>query len=171
MLILNQAGSLSDKQRGATMIEVMVALFLLAIGLLGVLSLQNTSQRSNQSAMYSSVAVLLARDMANRLSVYDDPFVDTDDKDFDNTDTDSINGASSCSSNCNKGAVLNMDKGAWAQAVKTRLPGGRGTINVTNEGVHQVVVMWDDLLTGADETGCGGDPATDLTCVTLEFRL
>lgn len=159
-------------QRGASMIEVMVALFLLAIGLLGMLSLQNASQRSNQSAMYSSVAVLLARDMANRITANDDPSIATDNGRYDDIDSkDETGSAPTCSSNCGNTQVLNVDVGVWSQDVKTQLPAGRGTVNVDATGVHQIIVMWDDQLTGADKVGCGGDPATDLTCVTLEIRL
>lgn len=160
------------RQGGASMIEVMVALFLLAIGLLGMLSLQNASQRSNQSAMYSSVAVLLARDMANRITANDDPYITTDNGRYNDIDSkDETGSVPTCNSNCGNTQVLNVDVGIWSQYVKTQLPAGRGTVDVDANGVHQIIVMWDDQLTGADEIGCGGDPATDLTCVTLEIRL
>lgn len=154
------------------MIEVMVALFLLAIGLLGMLSLQNASQRSNQSAMYSSVAVLLARDMANRMTANDDPEIATDNGLYDGIDSkDETGSVPTCSNNCGSAQVLNVDVGVWSEALKMQLPAGRGTVDVDGNGVHQIIVMWDDKLTGANEIGCGGDPATDLTCVTLEIRL
>ena len=161
-----------NKQQGATMIEVMVALFLLAIGLLGMLSLQNTSQRSNQSAMFSSVAVVLARDMANRIIANDDSSSVNDDAIYDDIDTNDVTGTTTeCTANCNQGAVLEMDKGQWAQAIRTQLPAGRGMVDVNGNGVHMVTVMWDDQRTGATGTDCSGNAENDLTCVRLEFRL
>lgn len=163
---------LHNRQAGATMIEVMVALFLLAVGLLGTLALQNSSQRSNQSAMFSSVAIVLARDMANRINANNNAFSTADDKLYDKFDTEAQSDAPTvCSVDCDQETIMTMDKGQWAEEIKSRLPAGRGTVNIDDKGVHHVVVMWDDQLTGATELGCGGNPETDLTCVKLEFRL
>ncbi|WP_299976806.1 type IV pilus modification protein PilV [uncultured Pseudoteredinibacter sp.] len=163
---------LHNRQSGATMIEVMVALFLLAVGLLGTLALQNSSQRSNQSAMFSSVAIVLARDMANRINANNNAFSADDDNLYDSVDTDDISGAATvCTVGCDQAAIKTMDTGQWAEEVKSKLPAGRGTVDINDDGVHEVIVMWDDQLTGASQIGCGGNPDTDLTCVKLEFRL
>lgn len=45
-------------QRGASLIEVLITVLILAIGLLGLSALQLTSLKNNQSAMQRSVAVL-----------------------------------------------------------------------------------------------------------------
>lgn len=50
-------------QIGSSLIEVMVALFILAIGLLGILSMQVKSMQFNQSAYYYSQAVYLANEI------------------------------------------------------------------------------------------------------------
>jgi len=163
---------LFKRQAGATMIEVMVALFLLAVGLLGTLALQNSSQRSNQSAMFSSVAIVLARDMANRINANNNTFSTADDNLYDSIDTENISGSATvCSVDCDQATIKTMDTGQWAEEIKSRLPAGRGTIDINDDGVHEVIVMWDDQLTGASQVGCGGNPETDLTCVKLEFRL
>ncbi|MCV6627615.1 MAG: type IV pilus modification protein PilV [Cellvibrionaceae bacterium] len=159
-------------QRGATLMEVLVALFLMAIGLLGMLSLQNSSQRSNQSAMFSSTAVVLARDMANRIMANDDQFDDSDNGRYANIDTASVDGsADGCSNQCDGAQILNADVNAWAGQLRKQLPAGRGRVDINATGVHIVTVMWDDQLTGADGTDCGGNPKVDLSCVKLEFRL
>ncbi|GAA6150699.1 type IV pilus modification protein PilV [Pseudoteredinibacter isoporae] len=161
-----------DRQSGATMIEVMVALFLLAVGLLGTLALQNSGQRSNQSAMFSSVAIVLARDMANRIGANNNQFTTADDGLYDNIDTESVSGSATvCNVDCNQATIKTMDEGQWAEEIKSRLPAGRGTVAINADGVHEVTVMWDDQLTGASGTACGGNPDVDLTCVKLEFRL
>ena len=163
---------LKQRQIGATMIEVLVALFLLAVGLLGTLSLQNSGQRSNQSAMFSSVAIVLARDMANRIGANNNQFTTADDTLYSDVDTESESGpVTTCLVDCDQATIRTMDAGQWAEEIKSRLPGGRGTVSINDDGVHMVTVMWDDQLTGASEVGCGGDPKVDLTCVELEFRL
>lgn len=47
-----------QQQRGASLIEVLITVLILAIGLLGLSALQLSSLRNNQSAMQRSVAVL-----------------------------------------------------------------------------------------------------------------
>ncbi len=54
-------------QRGVGMIEVLVTLFILAIGMLGVASLQFVGAFSNADALNRSNAVLVAQQMAEKL--------------------------------------------------------------------------------------------------------
>lgn len=54
-------------QAGISLIEVMVAVFVLAIGMLGMAGLQMASLRSNQSSYERSAAVLAAYTMIERL--------------------------------------------------------------------------------------------------------
>ena len=53
----------SKRQSGASMIEVMVALLILAIGLLGLAMLQGKTMRVNTDAMLRSQATLLANEI------------------------------------------------------------------------------------------------------------
>lgn len=55
------------KQSGASLVETMVALFVLAIGLLGVLAMQVKGMQYNQSAYSYTQAVYLANDLAERV--------------------------------------------------------------------------------------------------------
>lgn len=57
----------SASQRGATLIEVLVAVVVLAIGLLGLAGLQMTGLQSNHSASLRSQASLLAYDLSDRM--------------------------------------------------------------------------------------------------------
>lgn len=52
---------------GLTLVEVLVALLVLSIGLLGLAGLQMTVLRSNHSAYQRSQATLLAQDITERL--------------------------------------------------------------------------------------------------------
>ena len=54
-------------QKGSSLIEVMIALFVMAIGLLGVLSLQANSIQVTKTASYYSQATILAHDMAESM--------------------------------------------------------------------------------------------------------
>ena len=56
-----------DNQRGATLIEVLVAMLILSVGLLGLAGMQMTALQSNQSAYYRSQATVLAYDVIDRM--------------------------------------------------------------------------------------------------------
>jgi len=68
MRLCKQENMLSN-QSGFTLVEVLVALVILAIGLLGVAGLQNRSLSGNQGALYRSQAVLFANDIIERMRV------------------------------------------------------------------------------------------------------
>lgn len=57
----------TPKQQGVGMIEVLVTLFILSIGLLGVASLQFVSSFSNSDALNRSQSVMVAQQMSERL--------------------------------------------------------------------------------------------------------
>jgi type IV pilus assembly protein PilV len=56
-----------SRQRGFTLIEVMIAVFVLSIGLLGVAALQLTAKKSSHQAWQRAQAVLLADSILERL--------------------------------------------------------------------------------------------------------
>lgn len=55
------------RQHGITLIEVMVSVLVLSVGLLGYVSLQAQSIKSNKSAYYRSQANILAQDISERM--------------------------------------------------------------------------------------------------------
>src|SRR3569623_1233592 len=56
----------ATRQRGFTMLEVLISVVVLSIGLLGIAGLQATGQRNNHSAYLRSQATALAYDMIDR---------------------------------------------------------------------------------------------------------
>lgn len=54
-------------ERGMTLVEVLVALLVLSIGLLGIAALQTTGLRSTQTAGARSQAVMLSYDIIDRM--------------------------------------------------------------------------------------------------------
>ena len=163
--------SQKQHQTGATMIELMVALFVLAIGLLGALGLQLGSVRSNQSAVFASEAQVLAVNMVDRVMAYNDVLITTDDDDYNGIDTNAAANMPNCiTSGCSALEQKAYDIATWKNELTTRLPSGRGTVTYAG-GIYTVLVMWDRDVTGASNTGCGGNPKVDLTCYQMEFRL
>jgi len=56
-----------SRSGGATLIEVLIAVLVLAVGILGLMGLQINGKRTNYEALQRSAAVSLAQDMMNRM--------------------------------------------------------------------------------------------------------
>ena len=147
------------------MIETLVALFILAIGLLGVIAMQVNSVKSNQRAMYSGEVTLLASDMIDRIYAHDDVDIATDNTLFAGLKTSD----GTCSTaGCDTEMQAAFD--AWTAELKSRLPLGRGKVTAANS-IYTLTVMWDNDNSGSTGENCGGDPTVDLSCYAVEFRL
>lgn len=121
---------------GFTLLEVLVAILVVAGGLLGLAALMNASLRNNQSANAQTQAVWLAYDMLDRLRA------------------DRINALAPA------GANYNVALGAapassspfpqaqlieWRGLLKQNLPGGDGQVTVTPATREvTVIVEWAD---------------------------
>src|SRR4051812_25992437 len=57
-----------SRERGVTLIEVLVTILILAFGLMGLIGLQAKVQSSQSEGYQRAQAVLLVQDMANRIS-------------------------------------------------------------------------------------------------------
>lgn len=57
---------------GFTLVEVMVAVFVLSVGMLGIAALQVTSKRTNFEAVQRSTATLLAQELLERMRTNSD---------------------------------------------------------------------------------------------------
>lgn len=55
------------KQQGFTLLEVMVALLIFSVGLLGLAGMQMAGMQSNHGAMLRTLAIQQAYDMADRI--------------------------------------------------------------------------------------------------------
>ena len=158
--------NLVKNDKGFTMIEVLIALLVLSIGLLGLAALQANGLRSNFGAYTRSQAAILVNDMADRIranptaavaglyNAINAPAADTD----------------CTAANCPTNKIRDHDTAVWYASLQNALPNGTGTVT-GNGTVFTVSVMWDDGRTGAVGAGCGAPPALDATpgCFSTTF--
>lgn len=81
----------SHKDQGFTLLEVLIALAILAFGLLAIATMQGRSIKGNSLAIGTTEGITLAQDKAEELSrlAYDDPLLtDTKDDGGDTTNQD-----------------------------------------------------------------------------------
>jgi type IV pilus assembly protein PilV len=118
-----------NSHKGFTLLEVMIAFFILAVGLLGMAALLTTSVRSNQSAYYRTQAAYLAEDMADRIRANRGTSnyyaVSASDANCVVTSGSATIG----SNNCNTSSMSQWDLYDWKQTVARSLPGGAALVD------------------------------------------
>jgi type IV pilus assembly protein PilV len=131
-----KSSSFITRQKGATMIEVLVAIIILAVGLLGLAGLQRVSIQSNYSAYYRSQATLLASDLIDRMRANRTAAKAGS---YDRTST-----AVQCNTNLSPtGTIANSDITQWLNTIACTLPSGTGSVSRTGD-LFTVSINWDD---------------------------
>jgi type IV pilus assembly protein PilV len=130
-------------ERGMTLIEILVAIVVLSIGLLGLAGLQLKGLQVNQGSAYNWQAAILAEDMADRIRA---------DTAAAKAGYYALPGTISASASAATAASI----GEW-QARVAALPGGVAAITPTPGGAPgemDIRVAWDDTRsTNGTRTG------------------
>jgi len=145
------------RQRGMTLIEILVAIVVLSVGLLGLAGLQLKGVQVNQGSAYRWQAAMLAEDIADRMradrsSALANQYVVT-------ANVPSVSG----------GAVTD-----WVDHVKL-LPVGTATISAPTATDHQVTITinWADTRAqggaGVPKSTSGPYTTSGLYSVTVEL--
>jgi type IV pilus assembly protein PilV len=137
--------------KGFSLVEVLVALLVISIGMLGLAALYVETLRLNRTAIYRTQAVTLASDMAERIRA--------------NTGGAAGYAGAGADSGCNDGAAAAVectvaqmaaqDIFDWQQAAQTLLPGGTATIGVVAAGggtpnVFTLTITWTEVSQGGN---------------------
>ncbi len=140
-----------DKANGFTLIEAMVALTLMAIGLLGQMSLQVTSLEGNQSAYMRSQAVFLVNDIIDRMRANQ---AGVDLGSYSVIDTTATYSSPGCISNavgCSPQKLAQEDLSEWTRNVKNLLANGSATVAGNASGEFTITVKWGKKLSRISE--------------------
>ena len=107
-----------------TLLEVLVAIAVLSIGLLGLAGLQAASLRNNQSAALRTQASHLAYDMADRMRANAQAVADGA---YDGAQA-TAHGDCTGAGGCNSQDLAENDTAEWSVAIAAQLPGGQGLV-------------------------------------------
>lgn len=143
----------ADAQRGFSLIEVLVAMLILAIGLLGLAALQTQGVRFNHDAYVRTHATVLAYDIVdkmrlnqpNRASYTTANFPLRIEAPADGYSTE--NPPYNCTGTNALVASVDMDLGCWLNGVELGLPLGRAFIEqqaAPNDDLFDITIMWLD---------------------------
>lgn len=137
------------KQVGATMIEVLVTILIMAVGLLGLSATQMMSLKNGNNAHHRYMAALAAHEMAERLRANSDGLELAA---YDSKKADGSEASVDCSTKCSPADLARLDLYEWGQVISTNLPGGAGLIERNGREVT-LSVNWDEQNTGLRSDG------------------
>lgn len=141
---------------GFSLLEVLIAVLVLGIGLLGLAGLQATSLRNNLSAYHRSVATQLAYDISDRMRANPQGVTDGNYNNKAGREADCV------TNRCSSADLAGDDLFEWSDALKRTLPEGKGTVCIDgtpdddecdfNGRIYAIKIWWDDSRSGnADE--------------------
>lgn len=167
------------RSRGFSLVEVLVAILIMGVGVLGISAMQMISLQNNRGALLRAEAVQLGYDMLDRIRA--NPAGAVPGADYDGLDIgDAPPAAGDCFANiCTQAQMVAFDQAVWkcalgnfnddADCVAYRggvlppenespgLPEGDGSIEVDANGMITVTVQWQE-------------PNSPLRSITLESQ-
>jgi type IV pilus assembly protein PilV len=121
-----------SRQRGFTLTEVLVSVFVLAVGIIGTAGMQLTALRTSQQTAFQTAAIQLASEIADKMRTNVQHFSESDEANpFLNLDYASsgdplpATGKACHASSCSAEEFANFEIHEWKSRVKATLPGGR----------------------------------------------
>jgi type IV pilus assembly protein PilV len=120
------------RQHGFTLVEVLVAALVLAIGLLGLAGLQAVSVKANHGAYLRSQASNLAYEITDAMRANRDVAL-----------AGTYNRALSDATPATSATLAINDLSTWLNHLQQTLPGGQGAVQVNNAGLATVTIRWD----------------------------
>ena len=137
----------SKKQRGFSLIEVLIALIIMSVGMLGIAGLYVQSLQAGRTSMFRHQAVALAGDVADRIRANPTAGISYADA------TGADNGCVDTGVDCDVEGMALHDVFLWKQQAGDSLPGsaptGGGDVTVQFDGsvnppLYTITVSWEE---------------------------
>lgn len=129
------------RQRGITLIESLIAMVVMALGILGIVGVQMRALTDTQAGVRRAQAIRLIEDLGERLQSNPDALNHL------SAYTASADSAPDCTAAaCSPGQLAAFDAWQWRKHVAAALPGGSATVFLPKGGARQLGVMvgWNE---------------------------
>ena len=149
------------RSKGVTLIEVLVAMVVMSIGMLGIAGLQAATTKFQQGSRVRGLMAPLLSDIANRVrsnaeqagnnastgtgSAYPSAYVLSDT--WATQQSATLNITTNCetgTTNCSTADRVTFDMTAWRQRVRAAMPQGAALLEGDRTNGFQVTFMWFD---------------------------
>lgn len=147
------------KESGFTLLEILIAMLVLSIGLMGLAGLMASSMKNNLSASHRTQATWMAYDIIDRMRANRASAIAGD-------YGSSLGAPVTCTVAAPTGTVPAQDIAAWKSQLGCVLPAGNGSIVVTNAGRATVIIQWDDSRGTVDSGNLTNQTAKKLAVET-----
>lgn len=163
------------KHDGFSLIEVLIALVVLAFGLLGVAGLQSAGMRHTQASNLQSQSSMYAHNMADRLRSNPEA-IETGYFDEPITESPGPPPVDCDAADCTPTELATFDVSNWYADLSEALPMGTGVIRCHDAdcGKHSqftVSVMWDGHRTGSTDAKNSRTCSTEVEAAYVCYRL
>ncbi len=140
-MIDNEISGISARaERGFSLIEVLIALIIMSVGMLGIASLYVQSMQAGRTSLFRHNAVTLAGDVADRMRANPTAAVAY-------AGAGANNNCIAMGINCSNLQMAAQDIFGWDQQAVDTLPNGDVTItfdNTVNPPVYTIAITWDE---------------------------
>lgn len=146
--VLSSRGSLARRQHGFSLLEVLIALLVLSIGLLGLAGLQTFSLKFNHQSYERTQATMLINEMIDRMRANPTAvFAGSFDNVISGDPYTAYASYGSCPASCSAQELANYDIYSWKKRMQEAgmLAGGEGGISVDPAtGLVTLTVQWNE---------------------------
>ena len=148
----------NKSQRGITLLESLIAIVVMALGILGIVGVQMRTLADTQTTVRRAQAIRLIEDLSERMKVNPNSLADISGyvTDWSNTPTSSVD----CkTSTCNHSDLANYDTAQWKASVTSMLPNGDANVFIaqddsiaSNRRQIGVMISWRENEKSSDST-------------------
>lgn len=170
------------QQRGASMVEIVVTIVIVAIALLGLASMQANAMTYLKIANLRSEAVQAAYDISDRMRANGAAIKSggVNPNFYSYTASYASKGGSmptvpTCATagQCTAQEIANIDLAEWQRGLSSRLISGGGYVVPNAVNGYDVTVMWKELSLTTTDAGCPTAgvtaPGVGVRCFTVRF--
>ena len=158
------------RQRGDTMIEVLVTIIIIAVGVLGAAALQVTTLKNLSSSHSASIAAIVAEDFTERMRANPAGAL-ANDYVFSVAPTTTSKDCAKvlCSAPADLAAY---DVDTWWNQVTAVLPSGAGVVTrIGTTNTFVLTVRWDEDRSGSTGVECPTATDADLECYRFNITI
>ncbi|MDX1461356.1 MAG: type IV pilus modification protein PilV [Xanthomonadales bacterium] len=133
-------------EKGFSLLEVLIAVLILAIGVIGIAALQMTTSMYQESSMYRGQVAMLSREIIERMQLNVDA-AKGGAYNISTLPTGLTTNCKSATANCSTGDMVSHDLREWSARVADVLPGGDASIatDTSTDPVQITLTLkWDE---------------------------